>query len=117
MLEETNPRPDVLTLDEALADEFAAVGGAASGDGLAALCLSGGGIRSAAFSLGVVQALARHRLLGEFHYLSTVSGGGYTGCFLSALIHAHGSVAAAVEELGGRAPRPIAAPARASPGA
>src|SRR5262249_9731720 len=51
----------------------------------AALCLSGGGIRSAAFALGVIQALARMRLLPQFHYLSTVSGGGYTGAFLSAL--------------------------------
>lgn len=50
----------------------------------AALCLSGGGIRSACFALGVIQALARMRLLPEFHYLSTVSGGGYIGAFLSA---------------------------------
>jgi hypothetical protein len=51
---------------------------------LAALCLSGGGIRSAAFALGVLQALARFRLLGQFDYLSTVSGGGYIGSWLSA---------------------------------
>jgi hypothetical protein len=51
---------------------------------LAALCLSGGGIRSAAFALGVLQGLARFRLLGQFHYLSTVSGGGYIGSWLSA---------------------------------
>jgi len=50
---------------------------------LAALCLSGGGIRSATFALGVLQALARFSLLGEFHYLSTVSGGGYIGSWLS----------------------------------
>jgi hypothetical protein len=91
----------------------------------AALCCSGGGIRSATFCLGVIQALAdydatsavptmgnnpaaggaaaqdtntppaRHRiseaasprpensLLGHFHYLSTVSGGGYVGSWLS----------------------------------
>jgi hypothetical protein len=54
---------------------------------LAALCLSGGGIRSAAFALGVLQALARFRLLGEFDYLSTVSGGGYIGSWLSAWRH------------------------------
>lgn len=111
-----------------------------------ALCLSGGGIRSAAFSLGVIQALATHprprplrktlkdetypaqqeagtapaagdenatkndgnvamrgadspqenlgnivgraadSLLGKCHYLSTVSGGGYIGGWLSACI-------------------------------
>jgi hypothetical protein len=72
----------------------------------AALCLSGGGIRSAAFALGVIQALAVHprsfsksgdeddaaapvdapekSLLAGFHYLSTVSGGGYIGSWLTA---------------------------------
>jgi Patatin-like phospholipase len=72
-----------------------------------ALCLSGGGIRSAAFSLGVIQALAAYPraiashewvtisdseikqraktcLLSQFDYLSTVSGGGYIGSWLSA---------------------------------
>lgn len=53
-------------------------------DDLAALCLSGGGIRSASFGLGVLQSLARFKVLGRFHYLSTVSGGGYIGCWLSA---------------------------------
>ena len=52
--------------------------------GQTALCLSGGGIRSAAFALGVLQALARLRLLSQFDYLSTVSGGGYIGGWLSA---------------------------------
>ena len=56
----------------------------AHGAGHAALCLSGGGIRSATFSLGVVQGLARLGLLGRFRYLSTVSGGGYLGGWLSA---------------------------------
>src|SRR5579859_799358 len=41
---------------------------------LSALCLSGGGIRSASFALGVLQTLARYRVLQEFDYLSTVSG-------------------------------------------
>jgi Patatin-like phospholipase len=79
-----------------------------------ALCFSGGGIRSATFCLGILQALAAcdadrlkksvkkpdnhndHKrysdarttpedsLLGHFHYLSTVSGGGYIGSWLSA---------------------------------
>jgi hypothetical protein len=51
---------------------------------LAALCLSGGGIRSATFALGAMQGLARFSLLEHFHYLSTVSGGGYIGSWLSA---------------------------------
>jgi hypothetical protein len=54
-----------------------------------ALCLSGGGIRSAAFGLGVLQALARCQMLEKFDYLSTVSGGGYAGSWLSTWIHRH----------------------------
>ncbi|WPP00811.1 patatin-like phospholipase family protein [Pseudomonas sp. HR96] len=56
------------------------------------LALSGGGIRSATFCLGVLQALARtgrsdkeRILLERFDYLSTVSGGGYIGAFFSSL--------------------------------
>ena len=52
----------------------------------AALCLSGGGIRSASFCLGVLQALATAGLLRQFHYLSTVSGGGYIGAWLTGVI-------------------------------
>jgi len=51
----------------------------------AGLALSGGGIRSATFSLGVLQALARRGLLRRFDWLSTVSGGGYVGSFLGRL--------------------------------
>src|SRR4051794_71635 len=70
-----------------------------------ALCISGGGIRSAIFGLGVIEALAIHprqasnkdegekpcasakaSLLRQFNYLSTVSGGGYIGSWLSAWI-------------------------------
>lgn len=54
-----------------------------------ALCLSGGGIRSATFGLGVLQGLARLSLLKQFDYLSTVSGGGYIGSWLTAWIHRH----------------------------
>ncbi len=50
------------------------------------LALSGGGIRSATFCLGITQVLARRRLLPGFDYLSTVSGGGYLGAFLSAYL-------------------------------
>lgn len=46
------------------------------------LALSGGGIRSATFCLGVVQALAEADQLKRFDYLSTVSGGGYLGASL-----------------------------------
>lgn len=49
------------------------------------LALSGGGIRSATFSIGFLQALSRQRLLGSVDYLSTVSGGSYAGAFLCSL--------------------------------
>lgn len=47
------------------------------------LALSGGGIRSASFGLGVLQALVGKDHLKKFHYLSTVSGGGYLGSALT----------------------------------
>lgn len=50
------------------------------------LALSGGGIRSATYCLGVLQALSKRGMLGAFHYCSTVSGGGYIGGFLQALL-------------------------------
>lgn len=46
------------------------------------LALSGGGIRSATFCLGVLQSLARRGLLRHIDFLSTVSGGGYIGGFV-----------------------------------
>ena len=65
---------------------------------LCGLALSGGGIRSATFNLGVIQALARHRLLARFDYLSTVSGGGYIGAWLSAWIHRHAQGVTGVQQ-------------------
>ncbi|HWO01320.1 MAG TPA: patatin-like phospholipase family protein [Blastocatellia bacterium] len=55
-----------------------------------AFCISGGGIRSATFALGIIQGLARCGVLDKFDYLSTVSGGGYIGSWLTAWIHRHG---------------------------
>jgi hypothetical protein len=52
-------------------------------ENLVGLAISGGGIRSATFALGAVQGLARQDLLKEVDLLSTVSGGGYLGSFLS----------------------------------
>lgn len=76
--------PAEQTDDEAALKAIAAALDRPGTDELAALCLSGGGIRSASFGLGVLQGLARFGLLGQFHYLSTVSGGGYIGSWLSA---------------------------------
>jgi hypothetical protein len=86
-----------LTTPEMLAEEFAHVRGIPAPPPQAAyttaldlqlngLCFSGGGIRSAAFCLGVLQALARRNLLRSFDYLSTVSGGGFIGGWLQQLL-------------------------------
>jgi hypothetical protein len=54
---------------------------------LAGIACSGGGIRSATFCLGVTQALSSRGLLPQIDYLSTVSGGGYFGSFLSSYLN------------------------------
>ena len=72
-----------------------------------ALCLSGGGIRSATFALGVLQGLARVGDGGQsaypiesIDYLSTVSGGGYIGGWLSAwILRAGGRFSQVLQEL------------------
>ena len=51
-------------------------------ENLIGLALSGGGIRSATFCLGVIQRLKELDLLRRIDYLSTVSGGGYIGSWL-----------------------------------
>src|SRR5687767_10152810 len=62
-----------------------------------ALCVSGGGIRSATFALGVIQGLASAGILKKFDYLSTVSGGGFIGSWLSSWIRRHPEGVAGVE--------------------
>src|SRR5262245_687382 len=69
------------------------------------LAVSGGGIRSATFCLGVLRALARgksddaHRIsLRSIDLLSTVSGGGYIGAFLGALFSRDGATPESVEK-------------------
>jgi len=66
-----------------------------------ALCFSGGGIRSATFALGVLQGLAKRsfstkhidespKMVAEFDFLSTVSGGGYIGSWFSSWVKRDG---------------------------
>jgi hypothetical protein len=70
-----------------------------------ALSLSGGGIRSGTFALGLLQGMARHDLLKQFDYLSTVSGGGYVGSWLTAWLHRHPEgLKGVTRELANRAP-------------
>lgn len=57
---------------------------------LSGFAVSGGGIRSATFNLGVIQALAQLGLLRRFDFLSVNSGGGYIGGWLGAWIRRKG---------------------------
>ena len=98
MANETSSANPSLPLHEVLESEFVALHGALPADypssaepetrlkafwaavhGLkeerAALCISGGGIRSAIFGLGILQGLARCSLLDRFHYLSPSRAG------------------------------------------
>ncbi|NYT79763.1 patatin-like phospholipase family protein [Alcaligenaceae bacterium] len=73
------------------------------------IALSGGGIRSATFSFGVLRALAHRKLLLRFDLLSTVSGGGYIGATIGSLFHraANGDEARAVQDaIDGQFPSP-----------
>ena len=102
---DTEPSTTRLSLEQVLREEYECLHGdgrSVPANGLAALyeaihtlpekrsalCLSGGGIRSATFALGVMQGLAT--ILPRFHYLSTVSGGGYIGGWLTAWLHHSG---------------------------
>jgi len=89
-----------IDFEAALAEERSKGGIPDEGNALG-LAFSGGGIRSATFNLGVIQALAKLHLLQRFDYLSTVSGGGYIGSWLSLFIkrYAAGDVAAAEHKL------------------
>ena len=51
------------------------------------LAISGGGIRSASFAMGVLQGLHRYGLLKCVDYLSSVSGGSYISSSLTWFNH------------------------------
>ncbi|GAB0056026.1 hypothetical protein SIID45300_00325 [Candidatus Magnetaquicoccaceae bacterium FCR-1] len=73
------------TIDSVIEKEKTLLG--VSSDKLIGLGLSGGGIRSAAFNLGVLQGLNQGKWMKKIHYLSTVSGGGYIGAAYSWFTH------------------------------
>ncbi|WP_139174827.1 hypothetical protein [Janthinobacterium lividum] len=56
-------------------------------DDVVGLSISGGGIRSATFALGIVEVLARRGILADVDVMSTVSGGGYLGSFISSTLN------------------------------
>jgi hypothetical protein len=70
------------------------------------ICLSGGGIRSATFALGVLQGLTKKGLLQKADYLSTVSGGGYIGSWIQGILNRPADPADPYEPLTRDVPRP-----------
>lgn len=89
---QTQLQAEMRALDEKLVtgfyDELHARAKADPRQRRAALCFSGGGVRSATYALGLLQGLVRQGVgLSGFHFLSTVSGGGYTGSWLSVWAH------------------------------
>jgi len=63
---------------------------AALADNRFGIALSGGGIRSATINMGILKTLHKFGLIKQADYLSTVSGGGYTGAYLQATLREKG---------------------------
>lgn len=70
------------------------------------ICISGGGIRSATFALGVLQGLTKKGLLQKADYLSTVSGGGYIGSWIQGILNRPADPADPYEPLTREVPQP-----------
>ena len=60
--------------------------GPSTSHGLIGLAFSGGGIRSATFNLGILQALHKAGFFKHIDLMSTVSGGGFIGSALTSLM-------------------------------
>jgi hypothetical protein len=96
------PRPrgsgEELSERHQLRETDARTGHDPNGGDYVGLALSGGGIRSATFCLGVLQVFEEKGVMPHVDYLSTVSGGGYLGGAYSAwryrqALHAAGPAA------------------------
>lgn len=105
------PDPMVESINTSEANEVgqrrAAYGLAQNTTNAVGLAFSGGGIRSATFSLGVTQVLAARDLLKEVDFLSTVSGGGYTGSALTTRLGTDTEIATGFAHPHGPDPGPI----------
>ncbi len=77
-------RPDVVLEQEGIDAQDQPILRPTQASDLVGLSLSGGGIRSASFCLGGMQALDTFNILDRVDYLSSVSGGGYIGTSVSA---------------------------------
>jgi hypothetical protein len=98
-----------LGIDDVLARERQAMqpdGASDESQPVSALCISGGGIRSATFGMGAIQGLAEHGILEKLDYISTVSGGGFIGSWLTAWVNRAKGLAGVVPRLRRDAPLP-----------
>ncbi len=98
---------DLKTIEDGLVRDRRIHNNAAPDGPRIGLALSGGGIRSATFCLGFLQALAARKVLHRFDYLSTVSGGGYIGSFLGKWIN-QTNIAEVQDELANSQSKPVA---------
>jgi len=76
---------NLIKAEETLLEERRDKAGVSAEQEKIGIALSGGGIRSATFCLGVLQAISEKGLMPRFDYLSSVSGGSYIGSFFGAL--------------------------------
>ena len=83
-------RPEIVLEQEEVKRDGTPVMRPAPNSNVVGLALSGGGIRSAAFCLGVLQALDALHLIKKIDYLSTVSGGGYIGTSMTVAMSTKG---------------------------
>jgi hypothetical protein len=86
----------------------------------AAICLSGGGIRSATFALGILQGLTRRcapsvSMMETIHYMSTVSGGGFIGSWLAAWLQRHSTTPGSPKTVFQQMRDPTASPLSSEP--
>jgi len=82
MATKTASQPHTTHFDDVFNEELNRMG-KKGGEQLVGLGISGGGIRSASFGLGVLQALHRYKKIVTLDYLSSVSGGGYVASSLT----------------------------------
>jgi len=86
-------------IEQSLLAERRRRAGVAADEPVVGLALSGGGVRSATYALGLLRGLAQRGHLPRIDYLSTVSGGGYIGAMFGRLVLRAGGIGAAQAEL------------------
>ena len=103
---------EVLSFGELLTEEHGFIstvrksaGSSNGGNEYVGLAMSGGGVRSAIFQVGVLQALATAHYLPQIDYISAVSGGGYACAWLVKWLKSSGDYSHVLESLASPFPR------------